>query len=144
MQVAQWNYTRDNTNFDMELELNMLAEEAQEFKDGLNDLFGSSTREDELDAVVEMVDAYCDYKFVARGTQYKALGRTIDLGLLESTLSYMKSLLLDLVAEDVLDTSYKLVCDANDNKTSQKVNGKVQKGLYWKDPKESIRELLQC
>jgi len=146
MRVAKWNFDRNNTSFDMELELNMLAEEAQEFKDGMIDYFNAIKGIDQeaiLDAKVELVDAYADSLFVFRGTQFKVLGTMIDFSGVQETLDYMVHILKSInISDMVLDEAYNLVVEANEAKGTQKVNGKIQKGEDWFDPKHAIRKLL--
>ena len=144
MQVAKWNYDRDNTNFDKDLERRMLAEEAQEFKDALNDYFDVDA-EAKKKAIVDMVDAWADFKFVLQGSYYKHLGSNIsfNFGMYESQLEYMKEILCDLgVYNWTLNECYKAVIDANNAKGTAKVDGKIQKGEFWRDPKETIYKIL--
>jgi hypothetical protein len=147
MKVANWNFTRNNTNFSKELEERMLLEEAQEFKDGMNDLFKAFNNEGSiLDSIVEMVDAWADYKFVLQGTQYKYLGcsEPFDMNSKIATENYMFSVLYkDLgIAPRVLKECYEAVIVANSLKGTTKVNGKIQKSKSWKDPKELIAVIL--
>jgi len=149
MQVAQWNYERNNTSLDMELENRMLAEEAQEFKDGLNMYFEYETSKKGYrdDAIVEMVDAWADYQFVLQGTMYKTLGSlyTPDLSEYVQQDRFMYHILtvsLDILPE-TLNECLQAVIDANKAKGTTKIDGKVQKGESWIDPKETIRDILK-
>lgn len=145
MQVAQWNIDRDNTKFDRDLEFDMLAEEAQEFKDGMIQHGKASADEARMDAIVEMVDAWADYRFVLQGTMFKALGSTGYGFISEHQFEqYMFNILrLDFkISIDTLINSYQAVIDANNAKGTSKVNGKIQKGMDWVDPKSVIKGLL--
>jgi len=148
IKVAKWNFDRNNTSFDVELETNMLAEEAQEFKDGLVDYFNAIkgiNQEAILDAKVELVDAWADFNFVFQGTKFKALGTMIDFSGVEETEQYMYTLLnQDLqINGAVLERALDAVIVANEAKGTQKVNGKIQKGDDWVDPKSQIRMYLE-
>jgi len=148
MKVAQWNFERNNTEFDYELEKSMLEEEAREFKDGLNDYFKAlENNEDPTYAIVDMIDAACDYMFVASGTEYKSLGHTKQeklVSLIDNTIDYMFHIVanIDGLPSNVLNDSFELVVKANGAKGKEKINGKIQKGEDWIDPKESIFNLL--
>lgn len=147
LRVAKWNFDRNNTSFDLELEKNMLAEEAQEFKDGMVDYLNAIKGIDQeaiLDAKVEMVDAYADFAFVYQGTRFKALGTMMDFSGVDYTLDYMEMVLKDAnISHMVLDAAFDAVVAANEAKGTQKVNGKIQKGADWVDPKSQIRMYLQ-
>lgn len=147
LRVAKWNFDRNNTSFDLELEVDMLAEEAQEFKDGLVDYFNSIKTIDKLavlNAKVELVDAWADFVFVAEGTKFKSLGRMMDLNGIDATGDYMYNILVkDLqIKPSILALALDAVVSANEAKGTEKVNGKIQKGAEWVDPKFTIAELL--
>jgi len=147
MRVAKWNYDRNNTNLDLDLESVMLAEEAQEFKDGLALAFTASTAKEASEALVELIDAWADYKFVMRGTIYKSLGshEHFNFDMVQAQEQFMFTCLTkDMsIRGATLQTAYALVIEANGNKGTEKVDGKIQKGPLWRDPKESILALLQ-
>ena len=147
MQVAKWNYDRGNTNFDKELETRMLAEEAQEFKDGMTMWFTAISDSGKLDALVELIDAWADYQFVMQGTIYKYLGSLIpfDFDLIRTQEHYMYDTLTTTLKlpKDMLEEALGAVITANNAKGTEKIDGKIQKGSDWKDPKESIRNLLE-
>jgi len=159
-QIAKWNYDRNGLQLDVELERDMLEEEATEFRDGLKHyLFESDVNilpalkgDYVLDAVVEMVDAYCDYTFVYYGTQVKLLGsgKIVDVG---STQSIMHTLLTEILVthnvtmfeygeQPFIDMCMADVIEANMAKPIKKTKGKVTKGKKWIDPKDKIRQRL--
>jgi len=146
MQIARWNYKRNNTNFDPELELRMLSEEAQEFKDGMLMYFEGNTS-DRLDAIIEMIDAWADYQFVMQGSIFKYLGsdKSFDWYSIKVQEKYMYSILTDTLGLDpeMLNASLQAVIDANNAKGTEKVNGKIQKGPDWVDPKATIKQFLE-
>mgnify|MGYP003591597048 CR=1 FL=1 len=105
-------------------------------------------------AVVEMVDAYCDFMYVYTGTCLKSIGT-------DCTLDYShKQSLMNSVLQEILVTHgvklydkrkaelpfieqcYAYVMDANDKKPITKTKGKVVKGKDFVDPKQQIRDLL--
>jgi len=144
LETAKWNYKRGNTKFDYDLETSMLEEEAQEFKEGLEMYFEAlGTDNDTLPALVEMVDAYCDYKFVFNGTMFKALGTSTQLVGPTIHLDYMYGILGELGLLSILGKAYSAVTVANNDKGSKKVNGKIQKGDSWIDPKLIIENLIK-
>ena len=146
MRIAKWNYDRGNTNFDIELEERMLDEEAQEFKDGMIMYFDSVTAiESRADALVELVDAWCDYHFVFQGTVFKALGTSYSLDRFKLYERFMwETLTRQLgITKDTLEDCLNIVIDANELKGKAKVNGKTVKGDAWVDPKELILEVLK-
>lgn len=156
MQVAKWNYLRNGLVYNEELEINMLNEEEQEFKDALkmyfdstNSLFNETAC---LDAVVDMVDAYCDFTFVYYGTKVKSMGTLANIDL-SSKLSIMNTMLTEVLITHGVDMFQKmeapiieqcmsLVIEANEAKPIKKTKAKVSKGSDWKDPKQAIKELL--
>jgi hypothetical protein len=145
MRIAKWNYNRNNTHFNKDLELTMLAEEAQEFKDGMTMYFESTNELEALEALVEMIDAWADYQFVAQGTFYKYLGSTarFDFDAIRTQEKYMFHTLLRLeIDETLLNEALDYVIIANEAKGTEKVDGKIQKGDTWVDPKFSIQQLL--
>lgn len=145
MRVARWNFERDNLGFDMELEVNMLAEEAQEFKDGMVDYFNAVGVEQLEDAIVELVDAWADFRFVLQGTKFKSLGLMADFGSADQTENYMYTCLTEefyFLSPEILELAFDAVVTANEEKGIAKVNGKIQKGSEWIDPKAAIRDLV--
>jgi hypothetical protein len=126
----------------------MLAEEAQEFKDGMIMYFNViRASEDHMEAIVEMVDAWADYQFVAQGTYFKHLGSDVpfDFDWVRSTENYMYFTLTKQlkIEPGTLEKCLKAVIDANNAKGTEKVNGKIQKGPDWRDPKETIFNILK-
>lgn len=158
--IGKWNYMRNGLKFDRDLETQMLEEEEAEFAKGMKDYFEQMTcdspSKEELvtDAVVEMVDAYCDFMYVYTGTCLKSIGTGV-------TMDYShKQSLLNSVLQEILVTHgvklydkrkaelpfieqcYSFVMDANDKKPTTKTKGKVAKGSDFVDPKHQIRDLL--
>jgi len=154
MQIAKWNYTRNNTNFNPEVEHRMLREEALEFKYGMDMYFVRDTisnlehnEQARVTAIIEMVDAWADFYFVLSGSIYKSLGthEAFDFDHYRTQERYMYNLLTtDLeIPCDVLDNCLQVVIDANNAKGAKKLDGKVQKGDNWKDPKDVIAAILE-
>ena len=161
LQIAKWNYKRNNLQLNVELEENMLNEEEQEFQDALKDYIISTEASDVLPefkdesilwAVVDMVDSYCDYTFVYYGTMVKAMG-TNHIFNIGNKQSIMNTLLTEILITHnvnmfehgkppILDTCMEAVIEANEAKPIKKTKGKVSKGKKWKDPKERIKEIL--
>jgi len=161
LQIAKWNYKRNNLELNVELEENMLNEEEKEFQEALKDYIVSTEATDTLPefkdesilwAVVDMVDAYCDYIFVYYGTMVKAMGtnHTFNIG---NKQSIMNTLLTEVLISHnvnmfehgkppILDTCMEAVIEANEAKPIKKTKGKVSKGKKFKDPKEKIKEIL--
>lgn len=149
LQIIDWNLPRNELSLNLDLEASLLSEESSEFFDGYR-FFTGQTR------VVEMVDAYCDYIFVLRGTQAKVLANTFDNAqdyrnaiTFVAAATQMGFMLLEVlfkvapyVDEEDLDVCIQFVVDANAKKPIKKTGGKVEKGILWKDPKELIENYL--
>ena len=145
LEIAKWNFDRDNNSFYRDLEENMLQEEAAEFKEALAAYWNAGSELDTQSAIVDLVDAYCDFIFVLYGTEYKMLGAdlAIDLSRYHNQANYMLKVLNSLnVSHTTLNKSLELVVKANCSKGTEKVDGKIQKGDAWRDPKEDIFELM--
>lgn len=158
--IGKWNYMRNGLKFDGELETQMLEEEEAEFSAGMKAYFEQMTcdnlfkEETVTDAVVEMVDAYCDFMYVYTGTCLKSIGTLFILDRSHKQ-SLMNSVLQEiLVTHGVklydkrkaelpfIEQCYSFVMDANDKKPITKTKGKVVKGSNFVDPKHQIRDLL--
>lgn len=150
LEVAKWNNDRNGLVFNAELERNMLDEEAKEFQDGLKDYLGDSLFK--LEAVVEMIDAYCDFNFVYTGTICKAIAEPgwVDE---EKRMTYMNTFIIEALfkhgvtifdgnGKSVIDEAMGFVIEANKAKPINKTSGKVTKGKDWKDPKELIKQVI--
>ena len=152
--------TRGNTEFNPIFDLGLLSEEVVEFYTNLA-----------LNDIVEMIDAYCDMKFVFEGIKFKygmikydyANENNIKL-LKENTEAYsairsyyydneaqVYSCLIDYFKAEhketflqaILDTHYIFVCEANELKgTAKDDKGKTIKGKNWIDPGLRLKELL--
>lgn len=158
--IGKWNYMRNGLNLNTELEHNMLLEEEAEFAKGMKDYFEQITcdnlfkAEFVVDAVVEMVDAYCDFMYVYTGTCLKTIGTdyTIDCSHKQSLMnSVLQEILVthgvklyDRMKAELpfIEQCYSFVMDANDKKPITKTKGKVVKGDTFIDPKLRIKELL--
>ena len=142
LDTIKWNILRNDLKFDIELEVNMLAEEAQEFKDGLIMYVKAETQKEKLDGLVEMIDAYCDFKFVLIGTYTKSLGSTFDYDAFKHQEGLMEHLLDQAnFGRNLRERCYGYVLKANMMKPINKTDAKVEKGADWKDPKDRIWEL---
>lgn len=155
LQVTRWNYKRNKCEMHQHLEHSMLLEEETEFKEqGLLPYLEGGLFQ--LDAVVEMIDAYCDYNFVYSGTIGKAIGTEVNLSVfdVESKMTMMNTYIIEALLEhnvtimdvktgkSVIDEAMGFVIDANEAKPVKKTKGKVTKGAKWRDPKELILDLL--
>ena len=158
--IGKWNYMRNGLKFNSELEHSMLAEEEAEFADGMKNYFEQMTCDNLFkaeaveDAVVEMIDAYCDFMYVYTGTCLKTIGTdyTIDCSHKQSLMnSVLQEILVthgvklyDKMKAELpfIEQCYSFVMDANDKKPITKTKGKVIKGSDFVDPKQQIRELL--
>lgn len=155
LEITKWNYKRNKLALDVELEKAMLLEEELEFKDALLEyLDDSQLPQFSLDAVVDMVDAYCDYSFVYTGSVAKSLGTEAWFKDCEERMKFMNSYIIEALLEhkvqvmdittgkSVIDEAMQYVIDANNAKPVKKTKGKVAKGSDWVDPKEKIKESL--
>ena len=160
--IGKWNYMRNGLKFDAELERSMLFEEEVEFAEGMKAYFEQMTcdnlfkAEFVTDAVVEMVDAYCDFMYVYTGTCIKSIGMgnnfVIDCSHKQSLMNSVLQEILVIHGVKLYDKRkaelpfieqcYSYVMDANDKKPITKTKGKVVKGNTFVDPKHQIKELL--
>ncbi len=158
LQVTRWNYKRNKCEMHQHLEYSMLLEEETEFKEqGLIPYLKGGLFQ--LDAVVEMIDAYCDYNFVYSGTIAKAIGTEVNLSDFdaESKMTMMNTYIIEALLEhnvtimdvntgkSVIDEAMGFVIEANEAKPIKKLTGarKVAKGKTWIDPKHRILEMLK-
>lgn len=150
--------TRGNTEFNPSFDLGLLSEEVKEFYTAVanNDL-------------VEMFDAYADMQFVWEGIEFKygmiAYSYKADLELFaynekmfKMITSYyyghknkayltirekMGTRYSEKLFENLTDTIFGYVCDANEQKgTAKDEKGKTIKGPKWVNPADRIRQLL--
>lgn len=145
LQIAKWNYDRENNNFDRELEERMLQEEALEFKEALEMFWEAISESLTKKAKVDLIDAYCDFIFVLYGSEYKMLGAdvSIDLSRYHNQANYMLKVLETIgIDSRTLNKALGFVIEANKNKGKKKVSGKIQKGATWRDPKDDIFEMM--
>ncbi len=156
LQVTRWNYKRNGCEMHQHLEHSMLLEEETEFKEqGLIPYLKGGLFQ--LDAVVEMIDAYCDYNFVYSGTIAKAIGTEVNLSDfdVEAKMTMMNTYIIEALLEhnvtimdvnsgkSVIDEAMGFVIEANEAKPVKRTTGKVTKGKTWVDPKERISDLLK-
>lgn len=143
--IAKWNFDRKSNNFNRELEERMLQEEALEFKEALQDYWKATSEKTKQKAIVDLIDAYCDFTFVLYGSEYKMLGAdvSIDLSRYHNQSNYMLNVLQSIgVKLPTINKSINYVIEANNRKGTKKVRGKIQKGSDWYDPKDKIFDLL--
>ena len=154
IEIAKWNYDRNDLECDFELEENMFDEEAYEFKIALKDYL----RDDNLfkqTAVVDMIDAYCDCNFVHSGSIAKAINNFMYLNVedREKQMIYMNTFIIEALVrhgvkvydkkgKSIIDYAMGYVIEANKNKPKTKTKDKVEKGKDWVDPKKRIEDLL--
>jgi len=154
IEIAKWNYDRNDLECDFELEENMFDEEAYEFKIALKDYL----RDDNLfkqTAVVDMIDAYCDCNFVHSGSIAKAINNFMYLNVedREKQMIYMNTFIIEALVrhgvkvydkkgKSIIDYAMGYVIEANKNKPKDKTKNKVEKGKDWVDPKKRIEDLL--
>lgn len=137
-QIAIWNAERGNFDYDIILEQNMLDEEYQEF-------YLAETLHDKMDAI-------CDLYFVNNGTLFKAHINGVPSPLYFHYLERFEQLCSEFIFEakinwltfnDLFERCMIEVINANNKKGKEKVNGKIQKGIDWYDPKDRIKEIIQ-
>ena len=152
--TMQWNEDRNLMNLNLELENDMLEEEKKEFWDDFKVFRATLASESKVDALTGMVDAACDYTFVAIGTDAKVAQNTIGLeekiivdalkSDAEKQIGLMNSILTQLLGNYFnVDICYNYVLEANNLKPNKQApNGKNEKGSEWVDPKGLIKEYL--
>ena len=144
-QIVRWNRERNGLAFNIDTEVKMLTEEANEF-------FMAETKEDRLREAA-------DFKFVWVGTLAKCLG-----GRCKNELDFMsrKSIfddikewvdveheaILSVLEEDgtdyLLPRAIEIVTKANLAKPKTKnADGKVIKGVDYVDPIEEIKQIIE-
>ena len=144
-QIVRWNRERNGLAFNIDTEVKMLTEEANEF-------FMAETKEDRLREAA-------DFKFVWVGTVAKCLG-----GRCKSELDFMSrksffddakewmdvehEAILSVLEEDgtdyLLPRALEIVTKANLAKPKTKnADGKVIKGVDYVDPIEEIKQLIE-
>lgn len=163
--VARWNGgpvpeelgggTRNNTKLDLDYEIALLTDEIKEFYTALanNDL-------------VEMIDGYCDTKFVKLGIDFKygmqnyAYNSSTNLVVLKTSIegkAYIDDLynehtviMLEVlgtygITQQMLDECFDVVCEANEQKGTVKNEfGKTIKGPKWVNPADKIRLIIEA
>lgn len=152
--TMQWNEDRNLMNLNLKLENDMLEEEKKEFWDDFKIFRETLPGEAKLNALVGMVDAACDYTFVAIGTDSKVaqsfttLNDKMIIHALkadaEKQIGLMNGILVQLIGNNLnIDSCYDMVLNANNLKPNkQDKNGKNEKGTEWIDPKGLIKEYL--
>lgn len=152
LETVEWNEVRGLTKaLNLKLENDMLEEEKKEFYDDYTNFKNSPKGDDKVNAIVGMVDALCDYTFVAVGTDAKAALNTLTLNDkmvlsalkddTEKQLSLMTTILTKILGNYLdLDECYGYVLLQNNKKPNkQDPNGKNEKGGTWEDPKHMIK-----
>lgn len=149
-----WNEERHLMGLNLKLENDMLEEEKKEFWDDFKIFRECSAGDAKLNALVGMVDAHCDYTFVAIGTDAKAaqnntsLNDKIIINALKADIEKQMGLMggiLTKILGNVYNPEicYNLVLEANKLKPKEKdANGKNVKGTQWVDPKGKIKDYL--
>lgn len=160
--IAKFNYLRNHLELNRNLEETMLIEEETEFIDAFKlylklvyeetDVGFSMKEEAILDILTDMVDAYCDFMYVYYGSllKYLGTGEVYDKTQKQTLLS---TILMEVLVghgckihkqneKPLLDLAMSYVIKANDAKTLDKTEGKVEKGDKFIDPKEKIKNLI--
>lgn len=160
--TRQWNIDRGYAfKLVPELENDMLEEEKKEFFDAY-ELYKSlknegkpDTQDSRVDLAVDMIDALCDYTFVAVGTDTKSQMTTLDVETqvkisaiknnAEKMMQVIGTLLIDVVGAKVdLNKCYGFVVEANNLKPAKaNADGKGTKGDKWIDPKHKIKDYIE-
>lgn len=152
--TMEWNEVRGLMNLNLNLENDMLEEEKKEFWDDYRRFRDFEAGDNKINALTGMVDAVCDYTFVAIGTDAKVSQNTISLNDkiivqalkadAEKQIGLMTGILTQILGNYFnLDICYDFVLKANNLKPNkQDVNGKNEKGTQWVDPKGLIKEYL--
>ena len=144
-QIIRWNRERNGLALNVDTEVKMLTEEANEF-------FMAETKEDRLREAA-------DFKFVWIGTLAKCLGgrckdeldfisRKGFFDYIKEWVDYEHEVMTDVLEED--GTYYlwtrvlEIVTKANLAKPKTKnADGKVIKGYYYIDPIEEIKQIVK-
>lgn len=152
--TMQWNEVRGLTSLNLELENDMLEEEKKEFFDDFAIFNTEKPGKKKIDALVGMVDALCDYTFVAIGTDSKVAKNTLSIqnkvivnalkADIEKQIGLMESILRQLLGNVLdVDKCFNYVLLANNKKPNkQDTSGKNIKGDEWEDPKGDIKKYL--
>lgn len=150
--TIEWNEVRGLTKtLNLKLENDMVEEEKKEFYDDYAKFKALPKGDEKVDAIVGMVDALCDYTFVAVGTDSKAALNVLSLNDkvvlqalkddMEKQISLMTTIITHILGNYLdLDACYGYVLEQNNKKPNkQDVNGKNTKGDVWEDPKHMIK-----
>jgi hypothetical protein len=150
----RWNEERGLTSLNLELENDMLEEEKKEFWDDYERFTEFEAGDNKLNAIVGMVDALCDYTFVAIGTDTKVAKNILSIqnkvivnalkSDIEKQIGLMEGILRQLLGNVFnVDICFNFVLEANNKKPNkQNAAGKNIKGTEWEDPKGRIKEYL--
>lgn len=150
LQISKWNYDRNGLEYSQELEDALWHEEANEFRTALKEYLANPLTK--LEAIVDLVDAFCDCNFVYYGTVIKELGNT-KVRERNFEISLMNTLITEVLLKhkvqiyipneaSAIELCLGYVIDANDKKPKDKTKNKVKKGSEWIDPKILITDLL--
>lgn len=158
LRILNWNRKRNNLEFNADLEVTMLTEEANEFY--------------MAESLVDRLDAFCDFCFVATGTMVKFAALKTDsaadlllccedmdrlVGYINVTKAQMKDLLLGELAtyhkafayddnhiDEVFSKAMEIVIEANEQKgLDRSENGKVLKPAGFVRPEAKLEALLR-
>jgi hypothetical protein len=152
--TMNWNVVRGLTTLNLKLENDMAEEEKKEFWDDYKIFTETEAGDTKVNALAGMVDALCDYTFVAIGTDSKVAINVVSLNDkiiinalkadMEKQIGLMTGVLHNILGNVFdLDYCYGLVLEANNLKPNkQDPNGKNVKGAEWVDPKTPIKEYL--
>jgi hypothetical protein len=157
--IIEWNRERGNLTFDLNLEMKMLIEEANEYYSPGSRLTQIIARFPTISKTMARLvckfDAILDFKFVLIGSMWKHDRNGIYHG--DFTLfteSLFKFLRLDLKNElllsgignyeELFNEGLKIVLDCNNKKSNIKdKDGKITKPKDFVGPEEKLRELLE-
>jgi len=140
--IIEWNKSRGNTIFDLDTEMKMLLEEAQEY-------FHSST-------LFDRIDAYVDFQFVAIGTKWKhgenKVVEDIIFDFIDNT-GFIIGCDLESIFENLnfpmrhyfnfINDGLEIVLKYNNKKSSMKdKNGKIVKPVNFVGPEKELEKLF--
>lgn len=139
--IIEWNKSRDNNTFDLNLEMKMLIEEANEYYTSIK--------------LVDRFDALLDYAFVYIGSEWKH-NRS---GFKHQDFIEFSGSLLDTIVRDlkyrffmerisnfqmVFNEGMRIVLGRNNKKSNNKdKDGKIIKPKDFVGPEEQLRKLIE-
>jgi len=140
--IIEWNRSRGNTTFNLDLEMNMLLEEAQEYF--------------KANSIIDRIDAYLDFQFVAIGTKWKhgenKVIEDIVFDFMDNTGFMMGCDLEDRFEKlnfpmrhyfNFINDGLAIVLKYNNKKSSMKdKNGKIVKPVNFVGPEKELEKLF--